>query len=96
VLWNPIVLNRIGLALGVLGVVLIFIWGPPQPDLSEGVGLGAEGPWVDEHDRVIQKKRGRHKVLSRIGLGLIGLGFLAQFWSHSGSSAVGDRKSTVR
>jgi hypothetical protein len=29
-------LNTIGLALGMAGVVILFIWGPPQPDFIEG------------------------------------------------------------
>jgi len=72
-------LNRAGLLFGIVGVALIFVWGPPQPNLEEGIGIGAEGPLVDEHDAKIRHLRTRHSVLSRIGLALIALGFGAQF-----------------
>ena len=29
-------LNTVGLLLGMAGVVILFIWGPPQPDFDEG------------------------------------------------------------
>jgi hypothetical protein len=35
-------LNTIGLVLGIAGVLIIFRWGPPQPDFDEGVSLGLE------------------------------------------------------
>ena len=39
---NPRLLNTVGLVLGMLGVLIIFIWGPPQPDFEEHVGLASE------------------------------------------------------
>jgi hypothetical protein len=36
---GPQCLSTIGLVLGMLGVVLIFLWGPPQPDLDERIYL---------------------------------------------------------
>jgi hypothetical protein len=83
---TAVVLNRAGLILGMIGVVLIFVWGPPQPALEEGVGLGLEdatplpnGRTVAEHDQAIRRLRKRHTILSRAGLVFLGLGFLAQF-----------------
>jgi len=35
-------LNTVGLVLGMVGVVILFIWGPPQPDFVEGVGRGLQ------------------------------------------------------
>ena len=32
-------LNTIGLLLGMAGVVILFIWGPPQPDLDPHIKL---------------------------------------------------------
>jgi hypothetical protein len=83
---DPGVLNQVGLFLGLIGVVLIFIWGPPQPSLEEGVALGLElgtpmpgGGTVADHNRAVRRRRVRHEILSRVGLGLIALGFAAQF-----------------
>ena len=57
-------LNTIGLALGLIGVIIIFIWGPPQPILEEGIKLGLEdntpiddnGKTVKEHNEETTKK----------------------------------------
>jgi len=82
---SPALLNRIGLLLGLVGVILIFVWGPPQPNLEKGVGLGLQegtrlpdGRTVAEHDRDVARRRRRHTVLSRVGLGLIALAFVLQ------------------
>ena len=79
-------LNRLGLALGFVGVILIFVWGPPQPTFEEGEGLGLEegtrledGRTVAEHDADKRRLKLRHAVLSRIGLALIAVGFAMQF-----------------
>jgi hypothetical protein len=78
--------NRIGLVAGILGVVAIFAWGQPQPELTPGVSLGLEGgtvlpdgKTVADHDREVRRRLLRHLVLSRSGLGLVGIGFLCQF-----------------
>lgn len=82
---DPKLLNTIGLVLGIVGVVLIFVWGPPQPNLEEGLSLGfgddqdfADGTTVAGHNAAVRSKRRRHKWMSRIGLLLVGLGFGAQ------------------
>ena len=83
---TPQAANTIGLVLGILGVVLIFIWGPPQPNLETGISLGIEdatpiddtGKTVADHNREVQALRRRHLVFSRVGLALIGVGFLFQ------------------
>jgi len=72
-------LNRLGLALGIIGVVLIFVWGPPQPSLEEATFLTTEGPLDLVEAAAIRRRRRRHEVLSRIGLGFVGAGFAAQF-----------------
>lgn len=79
-------LTRIGLVAGILGVLVIFIWGPPQPELTPGVSLGLEdgtvlpdGMTVADHDSEVRRRRSHHLVLSRSGLGLVGVGFLCQF-----------------
>ena len=78
-------LNTIGLALGIIRVVLIFKWGPPQPQLTEGVSIGISarnvlpsGKTVAEPDAEIRARRSLHLWRSRIGLGMILIGFVLQ------------------
>ena len=80
-------LNRVGLILGMTGVALVFRWGPPQPTFEQGVGVAvedatllADGRAAAEHEVEVRQLKRRHAVLSRIGLGLIGVGFLLQLW----------------
>jgi len=40
------VLNTIGLVLNMVGVGLLFFFGPPQPMLEEGISLGVEGATI--------------------------------------------------
>ncbi len=86
---DPKILNTIGLLLGIVGVIIIFIWGPPQPTLEEGIGLGLEdntpinesGKTVKQHNGEIRQKRKRYNRLSRTGLVLVFLGFLFQLFA---------------
>jgi len=39
---DPKTLNTIGLALNLLGVIILFKYGFPQPTYEEGVSIGAE------------------------------------------------------
>jgi hypothetical protein len=79
-------LNILGLTLNILGVIILFIWGPPQPSLEEGFGIGLEGgapiddqgTTVDMHDEKVRKKKKRFTCMSRVGLGLVLLGFICQ------------------
>jgi hypothetical protein len=82
---TPQWLNTVGLLLGIAGVVILFKWGPPQPDFDEAVGLGldsgtvlANGKKVSDMEEDVRRLKRWHKFMSRIGLGLIGLGFAAQ------------------
>ena len=94
---TPQIANTVGLLLGVVGVVLIFVWGPPQPNLETGISLGLEdatpiddtGKTVADHNREVEARRRRHIILSRVGLALIGIGFLFQLlaaWLPAGPS----------
>ena len=84
-------LNTIGLVLGIVGVLIIFRWGPPQPDFDETIGVAldpgivfADGTKASDMEEATRRLKRRHKVMSRVGLGLIGLGFVAQLaavWS---------------
>ena len=78
-------LNTIGLILGMIGVAMIFKWGPPQPSLEVGVSLGLtgatplpDGRMVAQRDADIRALRSRHLLMSRTGLALIFVGFALQ------------------
>jgi hypothetical protein len=85
---NGKLLNTIGLLLGLVGVIIIFIWGPPQPQLEEGITIGLEdnniidenGKTVKQFNEETKNRRRRHNILSRVGLGLIFIGFIFQLW----------------
>jgi len=79
--------NVVGLCLGIMGVVLLFIWGPPQPSFEKGIGIGLEagnvlsdGRTVAQHDNEIERKKQFTNRMSRLGLGLILVGFIAQLY----------------
>ncbi|MBI9055462.1 MAG: hypothetical protein JEY96_16690 [Bacteroidales bacterium] len=77
-------LNRIGLILGMLGVIILFLWGPPQPKFEKGIGIMVEdttvinGKSAGEHDLTIEKRIKKHRLLSSLGLIFIFLGFAGQ------------------
>jgi hypothetical protein len=76
-------ISVIGLVLGMLGVVIIFIWGPPQPDFQDTYGPSSgsrmpDGRTAREHADDHERLKRRHNRLSRIGLGLIFIGFAFQ------------------
>ena len=81
-------LNSIGLGLGIVGVLIIFLFGPPQPSLEAGVSLGLEdntvlpgGRTVAEHNRDVLRRRQLYACMSKIGLSLILVGFGFQLWA---------------
>jgi hypothetical protein len=86
---NAQILNSIGLGLGMTGVIILFIFGPPQPSLEEGIGLGLEdgnvvdhtGKTVAQYNREVQKRRRTHSVMSKLGLALVFMGFGFQMWA---------------
>jgi hypothetical protein len=57
------------------GAALLFFYGPPQPDLQEGISLNISGPEVGRHNAQVRRLRARHKRLSRLALILIFAGF---------------------
>ena len=70
-------LNLIGLMLNVIGGLLIFRWGPPQPSFEKFTVIITE----DEdpvHVAEVSALERRHRIMSRVGLGLIILGFILQ------------------
>ncbi|WP_233874617.1 hypothetical protein [Paraburkholderia adhaesiva] len=79
------ILNVVGLGANMVGVVVLFFFGFPQPTHDEGVGLGlqdatrlANGMTVAEHNASIRRRRVFYKICSTVGLGLLFVGFLLQ------------------
>lgn len=63
--------NTIGLILGMGGVVIIFFYRPPQPVFHSYLALQNQNPSLEELKEI-------HNIWSRIGLLMIGIGFLIQ------------------
>jgi hypothetical protein len=81
-------LNTLGLLFGIVGVALLFVWGPPQPSFEQGGSIGLEDgtrlqneKTVAENNADIAAREKRHKIMSRIGLALVGLSFALQLWA---------------
>jgi hypothetical protein len=81
-------LNALGLVLNIIGVILVFFFGFPQPTHEEGIGLGledgtrlADGKTVAEHNEEVRKKKKCYLCMSRLALGLIIAGFVLQLWA---------------
>jgi len=81
-------LNSVGLVLSMVGVLVIFRFGPPMPDLEHGVGLGldegtrlADGRTVAQHNADRLRLRTRHSRMSQGGLLLVFAGFALQLWA---------------
>lgn len=78
-------LSTIGLVLGIIGVILLFFWAPPQPSFQQGASIGLEngtqlqnGKTVAENNMEIAHKEALYKCMSRIGLVFVGLSFAFQ------------------
>ena len=79
---DPGIISSIGLALDIVGVILMFLYGLPAGIADEGEGAGHKwAPTGEEAER--QKKRWkRYKFLARLGLGLLVVGFVLQIASN--------------
>jgi hypothetical protein len=83
------ILNTIGLVLGIIGVIIVFVWGPPQPQLDPGVSIGLEdntpidktGKTVREYNQEVEVRRKEYSHMSQIGLVLVMVGFAFQLWA---------------
>lgn len=71
-------LDTVGLLLGILGLVVIYEWGPPQPNYEAGRFIQLERNTITQADLELIKQKVTAWHMSAIGLGLIGLGFLFQ------------------
>jgi hypothetical protein len=74
---NP-TLNTIGLVLAITGVVLIFFYGPPMPDLRTEVHIVTEQGLPPAERAQVTERLLKHQVYPKLGLGLILMGFLFQ------------------
>ncbi|MYN65759.1 MAG: hypothetical protein F4X11_12120 [Acidobacteria bacterium] len=80
---DPDVINSIGLALDIAGVVLLFRFGLPSdvvhPDRGDRLLLGGPTPEERQHR---ETRWNRHRFWSRLGLGLLVVGFALQAVSN--------------
>ncbi|WP_269540114.1 hypothetical protein [Cerasicoccus fimbriatus] len=83
---KPKNLNIIGLIFGIIGVVMIFIWGPPQPNLSPEVFIEADG----SPDQNIEKRK-EYELKSRAGLFFVLIGFFFQLVATWISPSCGEK-----
>ncbi len=58
-----------------VGVVMIFIWGPPQPSFG-GDAILLEST----NEKKLAAEKAKYEYLSRVGLSLIGVSFALQLW----------------
>jgi len=64
-------LNTSGLLLSILGVIIIFFFGPPQPHFKQYLMLENQSP-------ILKELRKTYDIYSMIGLGCIAVGFIIQ------------------
>ena len=83
------IINTIGLSLDILGSVLLFFWGLPQPSFEEGIGFGLEdanilknGKTVEQHNVDIRRLQNKYMSISRFALAFIIIGFAFQFLAN--------------
>lgn len=69
-------LGIVGLVLDIVGVILLFFYEPPRPEI--GAILLESAPSEEERERDRRIKR----IVSRLGLALLILGFLLQLVSQ--------------
>jgi len=82
------IINSIGLILNIIGVVVLFRFGFPQPSHEEGSPIGLEantplknGRTVSRQDEITRQIKNRYRCISGLALGLILAGFLFQMWA---------------
>ena len=80
------VLNSLGLLVGIIGVLIIFKWGPPQPDHNPYEHIITER----DPDPKVLADRELYRSRAATGLILVGIGFALQcvaVWVPSGVQA---------
>ncbi|ECA4267747.1 hypothetical protein Q0A17_21205 [Citrobacter sp. S2-9] len=85
---TPEILNTFGLCLNIVGVVLIFFFGLPQPSHDEEVSLGvgegtvfADGRTAKSMMDEVRRRKKRYQRRAFLALTLMLLGFLFQLVS---------------
>lgn len=73
---SPSGITTVGLLLDIAGVILLFFFGFPQPDLNRGVVVTIKGQPELSDEKAIKKRR--HQTFSVLGLVLLVLGFVLQ------------------
>jgi len=71
--------NVLGLLCGIIGVIIIFCYGPPQPNFEKGIAIGLEAQQATQHDAQVSALRDKYETWSRTGLSFILIGFVFQF-----------------
>lgn len=81
-------LNQCGLAMSIIGGLVVWAWGWPQPDMSEGTTLSvgentvfADGTSEKELRAAARRLKRKHQILSSIGMGLLIGGFALQLFA---------------
>lgn len=77
---SAVVLNVTGLILDAVGIVLLFLYGPPPSIISRKAGMVILWPSGDESQQ--QRKSDRHILIGRCALGLIVIGFFLQILAN--------------
>lgn len=78
------ILQVVGLALGIVGVLMLFVWGWPQPafELDYALTLGSVS-----YESEIAASKARHRVLASSGLFLVVVGQALQLVAAIRSSS---------
>jgi hypothetical protein len=80
---------ELGLGLNIIGTLLLFFFGFPQPDFEESVGFSVEdntpvgnGLTAKQYAEKIKHKKKIYKIMSYLALSLILFGFVVQFMGN--------------
>ena len=81
-------LNSLGLILNIVGVVLVFFFGFPQPSHEESVGISlengtvlADGTSVASLVAEAKRRKRRYLIFSNLALTFMLVGFALQLWA---------------
>jgi hypothetical protein len=82
------ILNTLGLFCNIAGVILVWIYGGPQPSHEEGASLGLQnstrlpsGLTVGERNASIRDRSAKYKRRSAVGFALMAVGFIFQLFA---------------
>jgi len=78
---TPKALNIIGLIFGMIGVAIIFVWGPPQPNFHDYGYLIINDEDTERGVAETAAIKKRYSVMSAVGLISVIIGFGFQLWA---------------